>query len=406
MKSIVQKNNNICLFHKACLSDLVDNINDFSFDDFFSQFKKVYNESKIEKVLIESISNSSNKLGEGREGDVFQIEKIPKYVVKIPKNYSIHQIKGNFIKVKDEFPTNNFGQAIALNSEGILILKRVYGQPHGPLMGKVSKQQHKLMNDDVKMTLKQIIEISKFPLKSYIDFANQIKNINQHPIFCVDMINCNNLMVDIKNKKLQLIDLFDRNNIPLLEDLSGDVHSMINLILCALYHSEIYSHLNDYERKELKSAVIEVVNKCEISSSIVNLPISKLTPIEIYDTVVDFFVFKKAIKEKEFCLSDKYREFRNLYPNILPELTKKINHFNQKSFSKKIKSRLVLCDIIQPYYLMYLYEKKKLNDKDILEIISLISEKIPQQDFQYFIQHKIGSIENQKIVFPQNYYKI
>ena len=167
MKSIVQKNNHICLFHKACLSDLDDNINDFSFDDFFSQLKKVYNESKIEKVLIESISNSSNKLGEGREGDVFQIEKIPKYLVKIPKNYSIHQIKGNFIKVKDEFPTNNFGQAIALNSEGILILKRVYGQPHGPLMGKVSKQQHKLMNDDVKMTLKQIIEISKFPLKSY-----------------------------------------------------------------------------------------------------------------------------------------------------------------------------------------------------------------------------------------------
>lgn len=404
MKSIFPKNNNNkSLFHKRSLSNLDDNINDFSFDDFFSQLKKIYNEVPVEKVLIQSIYNSNNKLGEGREGDVFQIEKIPKYVVKIPKNYSIDQIKGNFIKVKDEFPANNFGQAIALNSDGILILKRVYGQPHGPLMGKVSKQQHKLMSDDVKMTLKQIIEISKFPQKSYIDLAKQIKNINQHPIFCVDMINCNNLMVDIKSKKLQLIDLFDRNNIPLLEDLSGDVHSMINLILCALYHSEIYSHLNDYERKELKSAVIEVVNKCEISANIVNLPQSKLTPIEIYDTVVEFFVFKKAVKEKEFCLSDKYREFRNLYPNILPEITKKIVPFNQKTFSKKIKSRLVLCDIIQPYYLMYLYEKKKLNANDILEIISLINEKIPQKDIHYFLQKKIASIENQKIIFIQNY---
>lgn len=406
MKSLEKKNINNTILHKRSLSNLDDNINDFSLEDFYSQLKKVYNDAPIEKVLIQSISNSNNLLGEGREGDVFQIDKIPKYVVKIPKNYSFNQIKGNFFKAKDEFPTINFGQAIASNSDNILILKRVYGQAHGPLMGKVTKQKHKLMSDDVKMTLEQIIKISKFPLKSYIEFANQIKIINQHQIFCVDMLNPNNLMVDFKSQKLQLIDLFNRNRIPLLEDFSGDIHSMINLILCALYHSEIYSQLNDNERKELKNAVIEVVNKCEISSNIVNLPLSKLTPIEVYDRVIEFSMFKRGLKEKEISLSDKYRAFKALYLNILPEFANKIIPFNQKSFFKKIKSRLILCDYIQPCYLMYLYEKKKLNDNDILEIISLITEKIPQKDFEYFIHHKISS-ENQKIFFlKKNYYKI
>ena len=238
------------------------------------------------------------------------------------------------------------------------------------------------------MTLNQIIEIGKFPLKYYIDFAEQIKIINEHPVFCIDMLNPNNLMVDIKNKKLQLIDLLDRNKIPLLEDFYGDFHSMINLILCALYHSEIYHLLNDCERKELKSAVKEVVYKCEISSIIVVLPLSKLCPEELYDRVIDFWRFKKSFKEKDNYLSDKYREFKDLYPNILPNYKKKFIPFNKKIFFKKLKSRLVLCDILQPFYLMHLYHNKKLDDNDITEIFNIIPEKIPQKDFQYFSKQR------------------
>lgn len=384
--NIINKN---CTFHKRSLSNIEDDIIKFSLDDFYLQLKKIYNEEPIEKILIKSISNDNNLLGEGREGDVFQIEKLSKYVVKIPKNYSIEKLKGNFIKIKDNFPSINFGQAIASNSDGIQILKRVYGQAHGPLMGKISKQQNKLVYNDAIMTLNQIIEIGKFPLKSYIDFAEQIKIINEHPVFCIDMLNPNNLMVDIKNKKLQLIDLFDRNKIPLLEDFYGDIHSMINLILCALYHSEIYYLLNDCERKELKSAVKEVVYKCEISSIIVDLPLSKLCPEELYDRVMDFCRFKKSFKEKDNYLSDKYREFKDLYPNILPNYKKKFIPFNQKIFFKKLKSRLVLCDILQPFYLMYLYHNKKLDDNDITEIFNIIPEKIPQKDFQYFSKQRL-----------------
>ena len=137
--NIINKN---CTFYKRSLSNLEDDIIKFSLDDFYLQLKKMYNEEPIEKILIKSISNDNNLLGEGREGDVFQIEKLSKYVVKIPKNYSIEKLKGNFIKIKDNFPSINFGQAIASNSDGIQILKRVYGQAHGPLMGKISKQQN------------------------------------------------------------------------------------------------------------------------------------------------------------------------------------------------------------------------------------------------------------------------
>lgn len=392
MKSMKSKDiiNNNCPFHKRSLSNFEDDFN-FSLDDFYSQCKKMYNGESIEKILNKSLSNAQNLLGEGKEGDVFQIEKIPKYVIKIPKKYSFQKIKGNFTKIKDNFPSNNFGQAIASNTDNIQILKRVYGHAHGPLMGKISRQQNKLIYEDAKMALNQMIEISKFPLKSYIDFAEQIKIINQHSVFCIDMLNSNNLMVDLKNKKFQLIDLFNRNKIPLLEDFSGDIHCMINLLLCAIDHSEIYHLLNDCERKELKSAVIDVVYKCKISSIIVDLSVSKLSPEDVYDRVIDFYMFKNGIKEKDksFSLSDKYKEFKDLYPNIIPDHKKKNKTFNQKIFFKELKSRLVLCDILQPFYLIYLYDKKKLSHNDIIEIISIIPKKIPQKDLQYFCKKKL-----------------
>ena len=174
-------------------------------------------------------------MGKGREGTAYKIDKMPEYVVKIPNSYHIKDnIKENFTELKDDFPFNNFGQAIAAKSDNIQILKRVFGNPHDPLMDKISKQNNKLFLEDAILALNQISNISKFPIKSYIKFAQLINIINQHPIFCVDMLNPNNLMVDNKNKNLQLIDLFNKNKNPILEDFKGDVHSMINLILCAL----------------------------------------------------------------------------------------------------------------------------------------------------------------------------
>lgn len=100
---------------------------------------------------------------------------------------------------------------------------------------------------------------------------------------------------------------------------------MINLILCALYHSETYSLLNDSQREELKSSVNVVVDKCILASSIVDLTISKVNPEELYDGIMDFVWFMKGVAQKGRTLVEKYREFRNIYPNILPEIKKPKN---------------------------------------------------------------------------------
>lgn len=86
--------------------------NNHSFDDFCSQIKKIYRSISISEILIDSIRNPNNLLGEGREGNVYQIEKISDYVVKIPKNYSKEKINENFFKIKDNFPNCNFGQTL------------------------------------------------------------------------------------------------------------------------------------------------------------------------------------------------------------------------------------------------------------------------------------------------------
>lgn len=173
------------------------------------------------------------------------------------------------------------------------------------MMVKIVKQNFKLLPEDALITAKQINEISKFPLSSFIDLAFQIKEINKHSIFCVDILNPNNLLVNFKEKKLQLIDLFNRNRIPLLELFTGDINSMLNLILCSLYHSEIVSLLNDHQRRDLKSNVHKIVIKCEIAANLVELPLSKLTPEEVYDRVEDFCRFMKESKPKRIfsCLS-------------------------------------------------------------------------------------------------------
>lgn len=369
-----------------------------SLNNFLFMISKKFPQKSIGTVLIMSIKNPQNFLGKGKEGTAYKIDKISKYVVKMPNNYNLKEnIKEDFIELKDEFPLNNFGQAVAINSDNIQILKRVKGNPHGPLMNKIEKQNDKLFLEDAIMAFKQIINISKFSIKSYIDLAQQINVINKHPNFCVDMLNSNNLIVDNKKQKLRLIDLFNKNKNPILEDFKGDVHSMINLILCALDHSEIYSFLNDLQREELKTSVKEVVNKCILASNLVKLSLSKVNPEELYDGILDFIFHMKGLPTKKF-LSDKYRQFRNLYPNIIPEVRKSKIILDKRKFCEKIKSRINVSDTIRPYYLIYLHQRKLLSGSDVSEIIKLFLNKIPQKDLIYFIQLNIIKIDDNNTV--------
>ena len=142
--------------------------------------------------------------------------------------------------------------------------------------------------------------------------------------------------------------------------------------------------MNDSQREELKSSVNVVVDKCILASSIVDLTISKVNPEELYDGIMDFVWFMKGVAQKGRTLVEKYREFRNIYPNILPEIKKQKIPFNEKKFFQKIKLRFSLSDKIRPYYLIYLYESKKLSSDNISDIILLFFNKIPEKDLQYF----------------------
>ena len=93
--------------------------------------------------------------------------------------------------------------------------------------------------------------------------------------------------------------------------------------------------MNDCQRKELKSSVKEVVSKCILASNIVNLPISKVTPEELYNGIMDFVFYMKGKTTKENTLSHKYKEFKNLYPKIIPETRKTIIKLKKKNILKK-----------------------------------------------------------------------
>ena len=186
----------------------------------------IWKDKNFAKILDKIISNPSNILGEGISSIVYSLEEfgINDLVIKFPRSCEQKDIYAPFHYVKDICPDLNIGQPIASNTSGISILKKIEGYAHGIPISNMLNANCKISYIHAKSFLEQLKVLSEFKDSAYIDLAQQFKVINKTNRYFVDT-NPNNLMVDVKNQKLTVIDLLDKNQMPMYEKYKSDVNA-------------------------------------------------------------------------------------------------------------------------------------------------------------------------------------
>lgn len=311
-KTISNYTNPISFTSKAKTNSGLEN----AWEDFTQKAKDVYGNIPISEV-VDLAMTDENIIGEGSAKAVYKIPNIDDYVIGREKRKTYH--KQDFVRMDIPFERYNFGQPIAETDSGIIIMKKVNGKSHS--LDNWSDKVDKLLfgqpveRSDAKEFLEAMKTVSKMPLNSYIDLANQIKYLSDggHRL---DILSPNNVLIDPKNQQMNLIDLIDGQD--RFENFEGELNTVYDLqnILCGtILHEASRKQLSPAEAKELDKATIETLKKCEMAGKYAGLTTDKTNTINFYN-VMDGFVSHFLGCEPKFLetylqFADRYKDYIN-----------------------------------------------------------------------------------------------
>ena len=282
--------------------------------DFQSQVKSVYPDKTPTEVALDAVKKQENKLGEGVKKIVYSIDGINDYVVAFYKN-RVENNDSPLVGVKDAFPNYNFSQDVATNNANISVMKKIKGNIHS-IPDWTSKYQglvyrgKQITEEDAKVFLSGILDVADLPLGSYVDFAKQVKYLNDLRIK-IDLFNPNNIIVDTQGEKISYFDLFEKPEIfhPLGSELNG-VQDMINILSDALLHGEYAKVLSENDKNLLMSTTKRIAEKCTIAGKIVGLNADPNIAYRTYEFLQDRLHKKDGRNTKYLEL---YSQFQEMY---------------------------------------------------------------------------------------------
>ena len=251
------------------------------YKNLMHQLKQVYPDLSLNTLVAKAIEDNNNFLAFGRVNSVYKIPGIDDFVIRIEKqklsnpNKLFNQI---FKPVEDISQVYNFGFPAAKADEGLTICTRVLGESHlGPnLIPEIDKMistGQPISKDYAEYVMQEIVEISNYPLSSYIDLANKIKFLNEATNLKVDIRNPNNIMLDKSKKEFNIIDCWTED-MRLDRPYNGadDIHLPL---LDHLRHFKYYDVLSDKDRELFLTASVEVIKKSKAAAKIAGLTNSK-----------------------------------------------------------------------------------------------------------------------------------
>ncbi len=251
-----------------------------SFNGKSEVFWKVYNKEMkgvpLKDTIIKSISDRANLLGEGLSKKGFNLVGLKDYVIRVYKDkFKKEDLKQEFQK-PDKSHLNILEEVVLCIPEKIDIVKKKLGVGIGIL--NYAKRLHvheKNPLENVGVTraetldsLKLYEQLKDFPLKSYKQAYLQLKKFCKQTGFQFDIISPNNILVDTKNKQINLID-------PVTPDVNKGVHgdkvefselhgcdSLYPTLCDFLLQKDHLNNLNSEERQRWDDAINIIVAKC------------------------------------------------------------------------------------------------------------------------------------------------
>jgi len=251
-----------------------------SADIFLNKFHTIYQNKSISQVLKDIIfaNDKSLILGIGRQATAFRIPQMGNYIVRVENKIIQNPDNLHFRSLTrlNDLPTKyKFGLPIIKTSEGITISERVPGYSHlgQNLIPEVDKYltYGYFSQDFSKFVLQEFEDLSLFPLSSYMDFAKKIKFLNDYTNYKIDIKNPNNVMLDKKNKEINVIDFWqEQMNLIYPYNCAAD---MFLSILDFQRHNKYFERLYPKEQERYYKASIQIINKCQEAARIVGIPL-------------------------------------------------------------------------------------------------------------------------------------
>jgi len=254
--------------------------NHLSFNGKSETFWRVYNKNlsgvPLKDTIIKSITDSRNLLGEGLRKKGFNLVGLKDYVIRIYKDaFNIETLNENFLEPSKEHMNTLEGVVLSIPNK-IDIVKKKFGIPLG--IANYAKRLHvheenplenvNVTREETLQSLHNFEQLKDFPLKSYERAYNQIKKFCKKTGYQFDILSPNNILVDFKNKQINLID-------PVSPIINKGVHGegiefskihgcdSLYFTLCDfLLQQDHLKNLTPEEKSRWQDAISTIVAKC------------------------------------------------------------------------------------------------------------------------------------------------
>lgn len=318
-------------------------------DTFWKAYNREMNGIPLKDTILKSISDENNLLGEGLSKKGYGLAGIKDYVIRIYKNcFKKEDLDSEFVKPKNDYLNTLEGVVLCIPGK-IDIVKKKTGESLG-----VEKYAERIQVTDshplrdVKVTREETLKalniyekLKDFPVKSYKQAYLQMKKFCKKTGFQFDIISPNNILIDTKAKKINLID-------PVTPKVNKPVHgdnadfskyhgcdSLYPVICDFIMQKEHLENLTADEKLKWKKSINVIIAKCISAGKIAGFDRNIKQLRVLYERIERFW------NTNELC--NRYDNFIDMYSGIINQektITAALNYKNSEQERIKEISRV------------------------------------------------------------------
>lgn len=355
-------------------------------DTFWKAYNRELNGIPLKDTILKSISDENNLLGEGLSKKGYGLAGIKDYVIRIYKNcFRKEDLDREFVKPKNDYLNTLEGVVLCIPGK-IDIVKKKTGESLG-----VDKYAERIQVTDfpplrdVKVTREETLKalniyekLKDFPVKSYKQAYLQMKKFCKKTGFQFDIISPNNILIDTKAKKINLID-------PVTPKVNKPVHgdnadfskyhgcdSLYPVICDFIMQKEHLENLTGNEKLKWKKSISVIIAKCISAGEIAGFGRNIEQLRVLYERIERFW------NTNELC--NRYDNFIDMYSGTINQektITAALNYKNSEQERIKEISRLEAANFeeIKPVFEKIL-EAPHQPKVEFPEIINAVLDKV------------------------------
>ena len=318
-------------------------------DTFWKAYNREMNGIPLKDTILKSISDENNLLVEGLSKKGYGLAGIKDYVIRIYKNcFKKEDLDREFVKPKNDYLNTLEGVVLCIPGK-IDIVKKKTGESLG-----VEKYAERIQVTDshplrdVKVTREETLKalniyekLKDFPVKSYKQAYLQMKKFCKKTGFQFDIISPNNILIDTKAKKINLID-------PVTPKVNKPVHgdnadfskyhgcdSLYPVICDFIMQKEHLENLTADEKLKWKKSINVIIAKCISAGKIAGFDRNIKQLRVLYERIERFW------NTNELC--NRYDNFIDMYSGTINQektITAALNYKNSEQERIKEISRV------------------------------------------------------------------